>query len=190
MTPSNPFDFSDFGPAGQSGPAPGPGGGGPSPSGPAGGFDPWAGQPARNPAAPTQTGDAFGAAGAGTVGPGFAADAFGSTGAMSGPALRTAGPPLIWVAAALALALGGAAVALIGVLTGGMIGTALTGWLLAGPAAIGALAVYNRVDTRRRTASIYSAPAWTARLYWVVLAACLVGIALSAWQIASWAGRI
>ena len=56
--------------------------------------------------------------------------------------------------------------------------------------AIGALAVYNRVDTRRRTASIYSAPAWTARLYWVVLAACLVGIALSAWQIASWAGRI
>ena len=66
---------------------------------------------------------------------------------------------------------------------------ALAGWLLAGPLAIGALAVYTRVDTRRRSESIYSAPRWAARLYWAVLVVCLVGIALGAWQIALWAGR-
>ena len=55
--------------------------------------------------------------------------------------------------------------------------------------AIGALAVYTRVDTRRRTESIYSAPRWAATLYWAVLAVCLIGIALGAWQIALWAGR-
>jgi hypothetical protein len=41
---------------------------------------------------------------------------------------------------------------------GGVFVPALAGWLLAGPLAIGALAVYTRVDTRRRSESIYSAP--------------------------------
>jgi hypothetical protein len=72
---------------------------------------------------------------------------------------------------------------------GGVLVPALVGWLLAGPLAIGALAVYTRVDTRRRSESIYSAPRWTATLYWAVLVVCLVGIALGAWQIALWAGR-
>lgn len=195
MPPSNPFDFSDFGPSKQSGGPPPPPGPGRAPSGPPtggspAGFDPWAGQPTARPPAAQPT-DAFGGS---PGGDGFGhlggQDAFGGSVAGGGATLTTAGPPLIWFVAALALAVAGAVVALVGALSGGMIATALVGWLLAGPIAIGALAVYNRVDTRRRTESIYSAPSWTATLYWLVLAACLIGIALSAWQIALWAGRL
>ena len=88
------------------------------------------------------------------------------------------------------LAVAGAVLALISAASGGgVLVTALAGWLLAGPLAIGALAVYTRVDTRRRSESIYSAPRWATTLYWAVLVVCLVGIALAAWQIALWAGR-
>ena len=91
---------------------------------------------------------------------------------------------------ALVLAVAGAALALLSATSGGgVFATALAGWLLAGPLAIGALAMYSRVDTRRRSESIYSAPRWAATLYWAVLVVCLVGIALGAWQIALWAGR-
>ena len=88
------------------------------------------------------------------------------------------------------LAVAGVVLALISAASGGgVLVTALAGWLLAGPLAIGALAVYTRVDTRRRSESIYSAPRWATTLYWAVLVVCLVGIALGAWQIALWAGR-
>jgi hypothetical protein len=180
MNQPNPFDFSDFGPAKRpSGPT-GPGTpppGAPAQPGYSGGFDPWAGQPPTRP----QTGqDAFGQP-TGT-------DAFGQT-ATSAGSLAAAGPPLHWFAVALALAVAGVALAAIGSLTGGNIATALAGWLLAGPIAIGALAVYNRADTRRRTEAIYSTPTWTSTLYWAVLVVCLAGIAVGAWQIALWAGR-
>jgi hypothetical protein len=194
VAPSNPFDFSDFGPAKQpSGPPPGGGPGapaGPAPGrGPAGGFDPWAGQPSPRPTA-TPT-DAFGGpSGSDAFGQNAGRDAFGGLATPGGPTLTTAGPPLSWFFVALGLAIAGIVIAAIGTLAGGLIATALGGWLLAGPIAIGALAVYNRIDTRRRTESIYSAPGWTSTLYWAVLAASAVGIALGAWQIALWAGRL
>lgn len=184
MGQPNPFDFSDFGPPRRpTGPTPPPAGQPPAaPPGAGGfstGFDPWANAPKTQPrpGAP----DAFGEAGGG--------DAFGQSGALGGGALATAGPPVVWFAVALALAAAGVVLALLSALSGGVLATALVGWLLAGPIAIGALAVYTRVDTRRRTESIYSAPRWAATFYWAVLAVCLIGIALGAWQIALWAGR-
>ena len=175
----NPFDFSDFGP--------------PSPSGP-------------DPAA-SRAGGSSGSAAAGrwrllhrlrSVGESTedtaarrdrsGQDAFGE--ATTTGTLATAGPPLKWFGVALVLAVAGVVLALISATSGGgVLATALAGWLLAGPLAIGALAVYTRVDTRRRSESIYSAPRWAATLYWAVLAVCLIGIALGAWQIALWAGR-
>lgn len=186
MNAPNPFDFSDFGPGKQAPP-----GGGQAPvhgqqgGGFSGGFDPWANQPQApgRPAAfqgppafdPTGGRDAFGQLTASPVGVG---------------ALTTAGPPLVWFAVALALALIGVALAGASALGGPMIAAAVAGWLLAGPLAIGALAVFSRVDTTRRTEAIYSAPTWTSTLYWVVLAVCLAGIAVGAWQIALWAGTL
>jgi hypothetical protein len=164
----NPFDFSDFGPsttppqarAGAQPPAP-------SSGGFSTGFDPWTNEPKT----PQRRQDTFGTA--------------TTTGT-----LETAGPPLKWFAVALLLAVAGAALALLSATSGGgVFATALAGWLLAGPLAIGALAMYSRVDIRRRSESIYSAPRWAATLYWAVLVVCLVGIALGAWQIALWAGR-
>jgi hypothetical protein len=192
----NPFDFSDFGPPRRStGPTPPPAGSsGQPPAAPPGGggfsagFDPWANVPKTQPRRGQQ--DAFDEAGGGEAfGQSGGQDAFESSGALGGEALATAGPPMVWFAVALALAVAGVVLALLSALSGGVLATALVGWLLAGPIAIGALAVYTRVDTRRRTESIYSAPRWAARLYWAVLAACLIGIALGAWQIALWAGR-
>lgn len=186
MNAPNPFDFSDFGPGKQASAA----GGQPPVQGQpgrgyAGGFDPWANQgPA--PARPNafQGSPAFDASGG--------RDAFGQL--TANPAgmgtLTTAGPPLVWFAVALVLALIGVALAAASAVGGPMIAAAAGGWLLAGPLAIWALAVFSRVDTRRRTEAIYSAPTWTPRLYWVVLAVCLVGIAVGAWQIALWAGTL
>jgi len=177
----NPFDFSDFGPPKRpSGPTPPPAGpGGPAAAPPKGsgdfstGFDPWANQPKTQPR---------------SVQAGGGRDAFGD--ATSAATLATAGPPLKWFGVTSVLAVVGAVLALISAASGGgVLVTALAGWLLAGPLAIGALAVYTRVDTRRRSESIYSAPRWAATLYWAVLVVCLVGIALGAWQIALWAGR-
>lgn len=79
---------------------------------------------------------------------------------------------------------------LVGAFVGGMPATASAGWLLAGPIAIGALAMYSRIDTKRRSDAVYSAPTWAGALYWAVLAACLVGIGVGAWQLALWAGRL
>ena len=180
MGQPNPFDFSDFGPPKRpsvpnppSGPAPSQGGDGFST-----GFDPWANQPKTQPRSRH----------AGEFMQSGAQDAFGQ--ATSGGMLATAGPPLKWFAVTLLLAVAGAVLAILSAASGGgVLVPALAGWLLAGPLAIGALAVYTRVDTRRRSESIYSAPRWTASLYWVVLVVCLVGIALGAWQIALWAGR-
>ena len=141
------------------------------------GFDPWANQPKTQPRSGQEAVRSVGGQ-----------DAFGQ--ATSAGTLATAGPPLKWFAVTLVLAVAGAVLALISAASGGgVLVTALAGWLLAGPLAIGALAVYTRVDTRRRSESIYSAPRWAATLYWAVLVVCLVGIALGAWQIALWAGR-
>ena len=184
MGQPNPFDFSDFGPPRHpSGPTPPPAGPGgrplsaPAESGFATGFDPWANQP-KTRSRPGQQ----------EVG---GQDAFGNAVAPGGlGGLATSGPPLKWFAIALLLALAGVVLALVSVASGGgVLLPALAGWLLAGPVAIGALAVYTRVDTRRRSESIYSAPRWATRLYWLVLMACLIGIVVGAWQIALWAGR-
>lgn len=197
MGSPNPFDFSDFGPpsgpagagAGQPGPH-GVGPAGPGPVGPGAGFDPWGGQGGPAPAGGDPAGTLGAAPGSGFGGAADGRDAFGQLGAPAAGPLTTAGPPTVWFAVALGVAVLGIVAAIGSALGGGIIWLAAAGWLLAGPVAIGALAVYNRVDTRRRTDAIYSAPSWVGTVYWVVLATCLLGIALGAWQIALWAGKL
>ena len=117
------------------------------------------------------------------------ADAFGRTtaDALGAQTLAVARPPLALFALAFALAAVGLA---IGLAWGPRLAAAFAGWVLAGPVAIGALAEFSRVDTRRRTHAVYSAPRWVPNLYWAILGVCLLGIAVGAWHIALWAGTL
>ena len=108
----------------------------------------------------------------------------GSTGGSAG--LAVAGPPLSWLAIS-------AAAALVGLVLAATLGAvpplAVLSWLLAGPVAIGALAVYIGADTRRRAGPIYVAPNWLTAGYYACLAVCLIGVVVSAIRIALWVGR-
>jgi hypothetical protein len=176
MSSQNPFDFSDFGPPqapsshpprGQGSAARGPAPRSASDTGLDSGFDPFADAP-RPRLRPR--------------------DAFGSEDTRSGGAALVVAHPPLWLFA-LAAGLGA-----IGIVVAAVWGTALpaaaAGWLLAGPVAIGVLATYTRVDTRRRTQTVYSAPTWTGTVYAAVVAVCLVGIALGAWHLALWVGGL
>lgn len=169
---SDPFDFSDFGrlPATESvGPA-----AQFAPVLPRSGFDPFAGRAPMAVGAPPE--QVFTAA-AGTA-------PIGSIG--------VAGPPLGLLAAAFGAAVAGVVLAALSVGVASPGSTALlafAGWLLAGPAAIGVLAGFNGVDTRRRLSSVYSSPTWLRGARWSIAATCAVGIGVGAWELALWAGR-
>ncbi|WP_169585760.1 hypothetical protein [Antrihabitans stalactiti] len=96
-----------------------------------------------------------------------------------------AGPPVLWAGIAGAAALIGLALALLG---SSAFGIAVAGWVIAGPVAIGLLAVYTAFDTKQQTKPFYSQPAWTAYCYWVTLAVALAGVIVGALRIAYWAG--
>jgi hypothetical protein len=175
MSSQNPFDFSDFGPPptpkrSSSAESRTPGGSrqpAPDDVNLGSGFDPFA-----NVASPSGTSrqDAFG----------------GGDTTLAAPGLAVAHPPL----ALFILAAGLAAVGIVtAAVWGAWLAAAAVGWLLAGPIAIGVLAYYTRVDTRRRSDAVYSAPAWTASLYRAVVALCLIGISVGAWHLALWAGQ-
>jgi hypothetical protein len=71
--------------------------------------------------------------------------------------LSVARAPLRYLGLAIVLAAAGAVIAGA---WGGAVVAAGIGWLLSGPVAVGVLAVYTLVDTRRRTDAVYSAPSW------------------------------
>ncbi len=96
-------------------------------------------------------------------------------------------PPAVWLGAALVLGVVGAVVAL---LFGATVGIALASWALAGPVAIGLLAVFSRLDLRQRARPLYTAPTWTTALHTAAILAAAAGIGISAWRIAEWAGQL
>ncbi|MDH6196284.1 hypothetical protein M2272_002927 [Mycobacterium frederiksbergense] len=176
MAPTDPFDFSDFGGSVPGNPTSGRLAGSPQsqphsiPRPVDGSFDPFADHIA--PGRQSTHSDVF-------------EDAAGS------PirALTVAGPPVTLFAAAFVTALTGVILGVAAITGDTTVVLAFAGWLLAGPAAIGVLAWFSGVDTRRRLSSVYSAPTWLSTAYWAVLATCAVGIGLGAWQLALWAGR-
>lgn len=90
-------------------------------------------------------------------------------------------PPLLWLGISLLLSLVALVLALI--LDGATAG--LIAWILAGPLAITAVALFTSADAKQRESGWYSpsgAAEWGRRLA-VVLA--LVAVALSAWLIAN-----
>ncbi|MDH6284106.1 hypothetical protein M2280_005358 [Prescottella agglutinans] len=124
-----------------------------------------------------------GAASGGSVRWGFD-DNTGSSFADSEP---VAGPPVLWLAAV------GAAAA-VGLIVAAVFGAApvmaFVGWILCGPIAIGLLAAFTVADTRRRAKPVYSQPEWVRYAYRGGFLVSLTGVALAAWRIADWAGRL
>lgn len=98
-----------------------------------------------------------------------------------------AGPPAGWLVAALVVALAATVGAL---LLGADIGVAFLCWVLAGPAAIGLIAVFVLRDTLARSRPLYIRPPWMTPLRVVTVLAVVVGIAAGAWRIADWWGRL
>ena len=106
--------------------------------------------------------------------------------------IRAGSPPLLWLAAAFISATLGLIIVLVlhdpG--TGNVPYFAFISWVLAGPAAIGLLAIFLTKDTNARARALYAAPAWVPWAYRAVLLVALVAIVLSAIRIADWAGRL
>jgi hypothetical protein len=96
-------------------------------------------------------------------------------------------PPVGWLVGALVLGVAAAAIALT---LGASFWVAMGAWLVAGPVAIGLLAVFGQRDIRQRARPIYHAPSWVPLLYWSTLVAAAAGVGASAWRLAEWAGRL
>lgn len=90
-------------------------------------------------------------------------------------------PPLIWLAVGIALAVAALLVGLIGQSAT----TGLIGWILAGPLAITAVALFTAADAKKRESGWYTPSGladWGRRAA-IVLA--LIAVALCAWFIAN-----
>lgn len=160
---SDPFNFGR-----QPGTGPGVPPGAPT-SGPFASGTPFGGPPQQNPSSPPQ------------AGPG---GVFGAPAAASG--LTAAKPPvwLLFVAAGLALTAGAVALLL------NEPAVAIVCWVLAGPVAIGLLALFVVKDTFARSSGLYAAPAWVKPLHYGAIVLCLVCILVPALQIADWVGHL
>ncbi|MFG1929940.1 hypothetical protein ACGFK1_04705 [Mycobacterium sp. NPDC048908] len=109
------------------------------------------------------------------------------------PPPSSAGDPLTVVSPPTALLAVAAGVAAIGVVLaavgwGGPI--AVIGWALAGPVAIGVMALYLATDTKRRAEPVYLRPEWLTMAYAAVAVLAVAGIVASALSVAFWVGRL
>ena len=148
---------------------------GPQAGGPFGG-------PAQNPFGGPAPGPGQAPRGANQPGP------FGAPGApsgSSGESLEPVGPPLGILAAAALLAVAGIVVGAV------FWGASLSslGWLLAGPLAIGVLALFTARDTARRTAAVYLRPDWITMAYAVVIVLIAAGVIVGSVGFAMWIGH-
>lgn len=68
--------------------------------------------------------------------------------------------------------------------------TAVFGWFLAGPTALGLLAFYVQRDTAARASGLYTAPDWARVAYWCSVGLSLIAVIACAVRIADWVGRL
>lgn len=108
------------------------------------------------------------------------------SGPAPGPVLTVAHPPtwLLFLAGGLALAAGIVAVVVADPVV------AIVCWVVAGPIAIGLLALFVVKDTFARAGDVYSAPDWVKPLHYGAIALCLLCILAPALRIADWVGRL
>jgi hypothetical protein len=112
--------------------------------------------------------------------------AFTGFGEQVGGAMVVGKPPVLW----LGLGLTVAAVGVVLAAAFSQILPAVAAWMLAGPIAIGFLAVFVLKDTKSQSAPIYSVRDYVRWLYQALLVVAAIGVCLSAWRIAVWVGHL
>jgi hypothetical protein len=109
-----------------------------------------------------------------------------SSGSHDAP-LGVGHPPLVWLAVALAFAI-------IAILLAQLVipQNALTilPWFLAGPVAMGALALFNFRDTAARALPVYAETNGARVLHVATVIGIVVAVAVTALHIALWVGRL
>jgi hypothetical protein len=95
-------------------------------------------------------------------------------------------PPLLLIMAAFTVAAIGIILGALVILAGKPVPLALADWVMTGPTAVGVMAGFSNLDTRRRVNSVHWPPTWVSTAYRAGVACCTVGIGVGAWQIALW----
>lgn len=108
-----------------------------------------------------------------------------TSGQAPGGTISVAKPPAYLLFAAIALAI--VAAVLAGLLA--IPGVAIGAWVVAGPIAIGIIALFVIRDTWARSGGVYAAPGWVKPLYYTAIVVCLLCILVPAIRIALWVGR-
>mgnify|MGYP001160629483 CR=1 FL=1 len=156
-------------------------------------FGPPGGGPVGPPPGPFGPGPFTPAGGQSPFGPGSPGSGFPGSGTSPAPGpvgapttdLTPVGPPAALLAVAGTLAAAGT---VVGVLFWDH-WQALIGWLLAGPVAIGVVALFSSRDTLRRTSAVYLRPGWIMAAYAAVMVLVAAGVIVGACGFAIWVGR-
>lgn len=122
--------------------------------------------------------------GAGPVQNAFADETQGGFGS-AGP-LEISRPPVLLLFVAVAIAVVAAVIA-------GIFGVwwlAIICWFLAGPVAIGLIALFVTKDNQARTQGVYAAPSWVRPFHVAVSILCVAAVLVPALRIADWVGRL
>lgn len=93
---------------------------------------------------------------------------------------------MLWIAAAAASAVAGGAVALV---LAESLAFTLLGWFLAGPVAVGLLALFTARDTLQRVKFLYAAPPWVSPAYRVTVGLALISLVVAASRVADLVAR-
>ncbi len=117
--------------------------------------------------------------------PPVGATGFGAPPPGDGSAFEVAKPPVVLLGVAAGLGVLGLVLGALGF--GSWL--AITGWVAAGPLAIGTLALFVYRDTARRALPMYLSPDGIGFLYTGVVLIVVVGIVVSALGFAWWVGH-
>ncbi|WP_161894557.1 hypothetical protein [Gordonia spumicola] len=99
--------------------------------------------------------------------------------------LEPVGPPI-------GLLIAAAVLAVLGIAAGAVFWASplsIAGWALAGPIAIGVLALFTSRDTARRSAAIYLRPDWLPLAYAMTMIVIAAGVVVGSVSFAMWIGH-